>query len=191
MISELSSRTNVECITTSNRASTVFNNTWPSIVLVTDTAIVDPDNYQLREDALNFVERGGTLILCCHFPCPIHKQGIDKLFSSFGLYWRSGDYHSTEHDINASVRGFDVGGLAPKYSQQALHLRDVDSKDAIYLPSASAYVQSHVCPPSPIEDRSQTPAALTAYGKGMLGYLGDVNGEAQTIQILLTMCGLR
>lgn len=190
LLSGLSAKAKVDSITTDAQAVAVFSGRYP-IVLVTDQALAEPKHMALRDEARQYVARGGTLIFCCHFPSFVHDQDATKLFSSFGLYWRTGDYHRTEHTINQAARRINAATLTPRYSPEARHLRDVDAADAIYLPTTAAYIQSRVCPPSPIEDRSQTPAALTGIGMGKLGYLGDVHGEDGAMAIvLLTMCGL-
>lgn len=190
LLSGLSAKANVDLITTEAQAGMLFSGRWP-IVLATDQALAEPKHIALRDAARQFVARGGTLIFCCHFPSLVHDLDATKLFSSFGLYWRTGDYHRTEHTINRAARRVNAATLTPRYSPEARHLRDVDAADAIYLPTAAAYIQSRVCPPSPIEDRSQTPAALTRIGMGKLGYLGDVHGEDGPMEtVLLTMCGL-
>ncbi|KAF2211582.1 hypothetical protein CERZMDRAFT_43168 [Cercospora zeae-maydis SCOH1-5] len=189
LLRELSARFQVDHITNRTQASLLFRNGWHSIVLATDQALADPDNYVLREEARLFIHRGGSLILCCHFAAAAPRLDVEKFFSSFGLYWRTGDYHRTEHDLNRAIAGVDIGGLRPRYSQHAVHLRDVDPRHAIYLPAATAYVQSSVCPPSPIEDKTQTPTALATVGQGRLGFMGDVNVEEGTIRTVLTICG--
>ncbi|CAK1355398.1 hypothetical protein CB0940_00875 [Cercospora beticola] len=189
LLRELSARFQVDVITNRTQASHLFRNGWHSIVLATDQALAESNDYVLRDEARVFVQRGGTLILCCHFAAAAPRLDVEKFFSSFGLYWRSGDYHRTEHDLNYAIAGVDTGDLKPRYSQQAVHLRDVDPRHAMYLPAATAYVQSSVCPPSPIEDKTQTPTALAAVGQGRLGYLGDVNVEEGTVRTMLTLCG--
>lgn len=104
--------------------------------------------------------------------------------------WESGDYHRTEFSVNNANTSVNTSDLVPRYSQKALHLQNVDSKDAIYLPTASSVTQSAVFQAGPVGDRRQTPAALGKCGAGLIGYIGDVNAETETDRVVLAMCGL-
>jgi len=104
--------------------------------------------------------------------------------------WQSGDYHRTDFSVNNANTSVNTSELTPRYSQKALHLQNVDPKDAIYLATASSLTQSMVFPAGPVGDRRQTPAAFGKCGAGKLGYLGDVNAESDTDAVVLAMCGL-
>lgn len=191
LLSGLSAKANVSLFTTEAQAETLFRINRYQIILATDQALAEPRHIALRNEARQFVLRGGTLIFCCHFPSLVRDLDASKLFSSFGLYWRTGEYHRTEHAINQAARRINAAALTSRYSPEARHLRDVDTVDAIYLPAACSYAQSCVAPPSTIEDSSQTPAALTGIGMGKLGYLGDVHAEDGAMEsVLLNMCGV-
>jgi hypothetical protein len=187
----LRAKADVDSITTRAAASALFTANARPIVLATDEALTDHNNSPLLDEARHFVRTGGTVIFCCHFSGFAQRDDADKLFAAFGLDWEFGDYHRTEHTVNAAVNRIDPSGLVSRYSQKAVHLRHVDQRDAIYLPTITSHIQSRVFPPSPIEDTTQTPAALTSCGRGKLGYQGDVNGEEETTHVLLAMCGFR
>lgn len=185
----LKTKADVQSITSRSAASGLFNSPSRHVVLATDQALTQAKNSPLRDEARQYVRTGGTLIFCCHFPGQTSVPDMDKLFTSFGLQWQYGNYHRTEHSINDMGR-IDTTGLSPRYSQKAVHLQKVSKQDAIYLPSMTSHIQSMVFPPSPIEDLTQTPAALTSCGRGRVGYLGDVNGEEETDNVVLAMCRL-
>ncbi|KAL9534710.1 hypothetical protein SMMN14_00981 [Sphaerulina musiva] len=191
LLSGLSEKADVDSVTTEAQASVLFSSNLYPIILATDQALAEPRYDALRDEARQFVQNhGGTLVFCCHFPSFVHDMDAMKLFSSFGLYWRTGEYQRAEYTINRAARRTDAAALMSRYSPEARHLCDVDPADAIYLPAPAACVQSCVWPPS--TNKSQTPAALTGIGLGKLGYLGDVHGDEGTMEtVLITMCGLR
>jgi len=49
--------------------------------------------------------------------------------------------------------------------------------------------QSNVFSASPV-DQAQTPVAFTKIGDGSLGYIGDVNAEEESDNVVLAMCGI-
>ncbi len=72
---------------------------------------------------------------------------------------------------------------------KALHVDKARPEEKIYVPADGARVQSHVFPATPISD-SQAAVAGAKIGQGYLFYLGDVNGEEESTQVVLRFCGL-
>jgi len=118
------------------------------------------------------------------------------------LPWTTGDYHRTTFSVNpvfkvqaadpnASYR-FDVSTaeLEKEYSQKVLHVKGAPRSAAVYVTTPDSRVESRVFPPNPAHDPVQAPAVFQAYGKGYVGYLGDVNGEEGTSKAILALCGL-
>lgn len=163
----------------------------PSIVIATDAALTNKEFRKQLNLAIDFVRSdGGTFIFAGVFPSFASPPDIKTMFSAFELPWTSGAYHRTEFSINSACVSVKTTYLIPRYSQKALHLANVQPVEAIYLPTASSVTQSMVFAPAPIEDRRQTPAAFGKCGNGMVGYVGDVNAEAETDRVVLSMCGL-
>lgn len=159
-------------------------------VIAADAALARKKSTQLRAEAVRFVQDGGIIIFGCDVPSFTTPRELEKLFAAFSLPWKTGDYHRTEFNANKAAQHVNTSGLVPRYSQKALHLGNVEKKDAVYLPTQSSRIQSHVFPPSRIEDLTQTPAAFRVCGKGWIGYTGDVNAEEETNKVVLAMCGL-
>lgn len=124
------------------------------------------------------------------FSCFTRPSEVKDLFSAFHLPYEAGDYHRTAFDFNGGSDNIGAVSLPQSYSQKALHLKNVEKKHAVYVSTGSSRIQSLVFGPAKIEDLTQTPTAFQAYGSGKLGYLGDVNMEEETQQVLLAMCGL-
>ena len=79
--------------------------------------------------------------------------------------------------------------LEPRYSQKPVFLKGVNPNDALYLPSAESVIESRVFASSPV-DKEQTPVAWAKFEDGWIGYVGDVNGEEGSNEVILKMCGL-
>ena len=56
----------------------------------------------------------------------------------------------------------------------------------MYRPCLDSVTQSRVFPPEPV-DPSETAVALTKIGEGWLGYVGDVNNEQGSQDVILAM----
>ncbi len=193
LLQTLRAKANVEEITTKTAAQNLLESeTKPQAVVATDGALAKGKFKTLRAKAVHFVrETGGTLIFGLHFPSFTRPPDMKTMFADFDLPWEAGDYHRTEFNVNGSeMRWFDTAKLVPRYSQKALHCKGVQKSDAVYLPDSSSRMQSMVFAPDPVDDLTQTPAAFTRCGEGRIGYLGDVNAEAETEKVVLAMCGL-
>ena len=193
LLTSLKAEAEVTQITDAVAASDLFKSTStpPQAVIATDGALTKKKYANQTYQAVKFVREGGaTLVFGLHFPSFSRPSDIKDLFKAFHLPWESGDYHRTDFDVNASMQLIGTTSLVPRYSQKALHVKNVKREDAVYLPSASSRIQSRVFAPEAVGDLTQTPAALTKCGSGRVGYLGDVNAEVETDKVVLAMCGL-
>ncbi|OBZ73326.1 hypothetical protein A0H81_07173 [Grifola frondosa] len=108
--------------------------------------------------------------------------------NSWNLPWISGSYHRTTFTLNRDVVGLDVRHLSSEYSMKALHLKNVQTNATVYLPTSESRIESLVFPADHITNISETPVAFTSVGNGRLGYVGDVNNEDATTNVILSMC---
>jgi len=72
---------------------------------------------------------------------------------------------------------------------KALHVKNVRAKEKIFIPVDNAQTQSHVFPPTFV-DQAQAAVVGAKVGKGFVLYIGDVNGEEGSDKVILCMCGL-
>lgn len=192
-------------IKATNNASAILDHlaaNQPAAILITDAALVGPTHeaFSAVLSALaEYVRRGGTAIFCCHFASHAAPDALDGFFgAAFGLPWRRGEYYRTTFALNAAAaKHVVVGGkaqqrrrLAAAYSQKAVHLQDVANAQAVYLPTAESKLESLVFTAERIEDRAQTPVAWARVGEGWVGYVGDVDAEGESDEVVLAMCGL-
>jgi len=190
LLTELKAKANVTEITEKAAASALFSSDHKPVVLAADAGLARKESSELVTKAIQFVKDGGTLVFGLQFPSFATPPEIKHLFKAFGIPWESGDYHLTTFDVNTAIKTVKTAGLVRGYSQKALHLSNVEEYEAVYLPMSRSRIQSMVFYPSRVEDLTQTPAAFRDYGKGKLGYLGDVNAEVETNKVVLAMCGL-
>jgi hypothetical protein len=143
------------------------------------------------EKVISYVRSGGTAIFAGHFSGFIRPADLNRLFRShWNLPWEFGDYHRTTVYLNQRVQQGSKLALPAAYSQKAVFLKNVAPDAALYLPSTDSVTESHVFPSEPVKNREQTPVAFTAVGEGWLGYVGDVNAETASDDVILAMCGL-
>lgn len=162
----------------------------PTAILVTNPGLTEAKHSAILDKVLSYVRGGGTVIFCCQFSSFITPDDFDRFFrTKLDLPWEFGDYHRTTVYLNLRVRQINKLHLHGAYSQKAVHLKNVEPTAALYLPSRDSMTESHVFPAAPV-DREQTPVAFTAFDQGWVGYVGDVNTEEGSDEVILAMCGL-
>ncbi|MCJ1245451.1 hypothetical protein MMC30_002655 [Trapelia coarctata] len=158
----------------------------------------------LRDQVRSFAEhQGGIVLFCGTFSSFIRPTDFQMYFKNeWKLPWTTGDYHRTTFSVNpvfkvqnldpTSSYRFDISTaeLEEEYSQKVLHVRGAPRSAALYITTPESRVESNVFPPTSVHDAVQAPAVFQAYGKGYVGYLGDVNGEEGTSKAILALCGL-
>ncbi|KAK2746486.1 hypothetical protein FQN57_003112 [Myotisia sp. PD_48] len=167
----------------------------PAAVLVTDPGIAAIPHGEVQTKLREYVNGGGTVIFAFHFPSFTHGVGMGVFFSTvLDLPWERGDFHRTTFTLNPrAVNNLpSTRRLAPSYSLKAFHLKNVSPDAAIYLPGPESTVESPIFLPlpCPIQHPDQTPVAWAQVGQGWVGYIGDVNAERETTDVILSMCGL-
>jgi hypothetical protein len=151
---------------------------------------------------VNFVrDGGGTAIFALGFPNFMPMDEFDKLFAAFGLSsWKHGSYHRTTHMLRtiSAPPGSPLGELLNRggnhlskaYSMKALHIATPDKFEGIYHATSESRIESHVFSPEKIKDRDEAPVAFAKVGRGWVGYVGDVNNEAESQTVILAMIDL-
>lgn len=178
LVNKLKAKADIKEITDAAEASVVLTGSnKPQAVIVADGAISRRKFSRQRTEAIQYAKDGGTLILGIGFPCFTRPSEVKDLFSAFPLPYEAGDYHRTNFDFNGGPDNIGAVSLPQRYSQKALHLKNVEKKHAVYVPTCSSRIQSMVFGPARVEDLTQTPTTFQTYGSDKLGYLGDVNME--------------
>ena len=139
---------------------------------------------------VDYVVSGGTVVYTAQFSSFVRPTDLEFMFKdAWGLQWRASAYTRETVTSNRFVQGLDVNLIEKKYSMKALFLEGVALKDAVYLESATIKKLGKV---KSSEERLgvtfKTPAAFAAIGRGRVGYIGDVNTEAGTTDLVCAMC---
>ena len=160
-------------------------------VFVADEGIIKNRNSGVLSSLIGWVNAGGIVVFGSLFPSFITGSEFDRFFEKWGLPWKMGDYHRTTFVLNPSIPQLSnhLANLMTSYSMKAVHLKGVNAEDVLYAPTEDSRVQSHVFAPSPV-DLSQVPVAYTRIGDGFLGYIGDVNAEDESTNVILAMLRL-
>lgn len=192
LLQELSSKSNIQRVKKAESAIRILaEEPAPSAILITDEALT-VDRYSHVWDAvLQYVRQGGVAVIIGHFPCFVKPLSIAPFFAKAGLPWAQGSYHRTTLVLNRNVVSDAMTAKIPEnYSQKAVFLQNVDFADTWYRTDENSVTESLVFPGESAHRPGETPVAFTSIGEGKLGYIGDVNGEEGSNDVVLAMCGL-
>jgi ribonuclease HI len=175
LVSSITSKTKMDRARTSDAALTLLSQEpRPSVILVTDGAITR--ERKVWERVIDLMREGATVILAGCFSTMVNEGDFSRLFARVGLPWKRGSYHRTVVSLHRDVVGGDLARRLPaSYSQKALFAQNVEQ-------SAAWYSEGKWSPEAAV--------VFARVGQGRLGYIGDVNGEKSSNQVVLAMCGL-
>ncbi|KAH8655618.1 triacylglycerol lipase [Xylariales sp. PMI_506] len=166
-------------------------NDQPRGVLVTDPGIVASKNLALSRKLSDYVRNGGRLVFGGVFSGEIRPNELGKYMKEkWDLPWEAGSYHRTTLYLNEQVANRPTSGLPSSYSQKAVFLKHVDPDTAWYVATDRSVVESLVPLPGSEIDLLETAVAFASVGDGWIGYVGDVNAEAETDTVILAMFDL-
>jgi hypothetical protein len=165
-------------------------------VLITDErALFNPAYLQVAQKLVEYAKGGGTVVLGGKIANEIRATVFDRaIHKIWGLEWKYGSYVRTtfaKNADNAIVKAHP--SLLPSYSMKALHVADIDMRDAVYVQTTDSYLQFNVFAPvnvRKISKRDEAPTVFSKVGKGHLGFVGDVNIESGSIDLTMAMLGI-
>ncbi|KAF8959770.1 hypothetical protein BDZ97DRAFT_1922742 [Flammula alnicola] len=148
----------------------------PSLVgvLITDVGITKRKYTAVLQKLVAYVKNGGTA-------------------KFWGLDWKWGSYFRTTFYVNPSNEIVQRNpSLAKSYSMKSVHISNIQPEMAIYTQTADSRLESMVYDPVRIREISQgeSPAVCARVGRGLLSFLGDVNGEDASTNTTLAMLGV-
>ena len=157
----------------------------------------------LRDNVRHFAERqGGTVLFCGTFSSFINHETFDSYFDNeWKLSWKFGSYHRTTFTLNPCFDSTGKGqaatstflpieaGLEQSYSQKAANVKGVSPSIMLYVSTSESMLESRVWSATPVDNPTESPAIFQCFGRGHVGYLGDVNGENGTTKAVLGLCG--
>ncbi|MCJ1311957.1 hypothetical protein MMC25_005631 [Agyrium rufum] len=152
--------------------------------------ITDPQNFLkdkkdhrvLRDYVKAFAQlQGGTIIFGSVWSTFVRApKALHYYQSELNIMWRRGGYTRAHCRIgdtfwSEDLRPSNIPSLESTYSTKSLFVRGNPPESRLYVND---------------DEQDQSSVVYEKYGKGHIGYLGDVNNETGTIKILLAMCGL-
>lgn len=145
-------------------------------VLVTDPGVTQKKHKNVSAKLVEYAKAGGVVIFGFSFPSFARPLDTNAFFSSqLGVSWKFGAYHREDFQLSKAVTlaRFAEPNVSREYSMKAVQLKDV-------TPAAQLYVSA----------AGQAAAAFEQVGTGYLGWIGDVNTEEESTQLVLAMCNL-
>ncbi|KAF9041908.1 hypothetical protein BDZ89DRAFT_1156253 [Hymenopellis radicata] len=165
----------------------------PRAVFIQDAGLAHPGLTMHTKALVQYTRNGGTVVVGWDFANHVMPPEMEAFFKQWDLPWKAGSYFRTTFHRNEAMDSNTISrvDLCDKYSAKSLSLRDVAPAHALYTPSTTSHVESQVFPQDfcPV-DVKETAIAFARVGKGLFGYSGDVNNEADTTKAHLAMLGL-
>jgi hypothetical protein len=182
-----SSDLNLKVVTTVAEFSDQLIKMQPLVVIYANEAVaVHPS---VKKTIKPLLEAGGVAILGGLFSSFTRSDHLDAFFTFLDLPWRAGQYNRTTHQVTEFGKAL-LPNAPAKFSMKAVQLQGVAGANKLYSPAPDAGIQSMT--PWIFEpiDPDNCPVAFKQLGQGAVVYIGDVNGETQIDQLVLTLCNL-
>ena len=148
-------------------------------VLIADDGVIKPANSHALRKVVDYVKSGGKVVIGGLFSSMTPQPLIARTFAAFGLPWKPGTYRRMECQLN---RHHPTAGknstLSEAFSMKAIFVSGFQPEDLLY----EQY--------PPVGSKWESSVLHARVGKGQLGYIGDVNAEPETKDILLAMFDL-
>ncbi|TVY90517.1 Uncharacterized protein LAWI1_G004397 [Lachnellula willkommii] len=151
-------------------------------VVVTDAGVMAKKMVAVQQKLVEYAIFGGTVIIGFHFPTFAPPKDVETFFKDqWNLNWIFKNYHREMFTLNPRAQQdpqfASRGGnnLPRQYSMKAVHLSGTKPEERIYVGEINS---------------AASPAVFAKKGEGFLGWIGDVNTEEGTTELLLYMCGI-
>jgi len=193
-VSTLKENHEVRTASTSAQALQLLQSPDLRAIYVADAGIIKSTNSRILTKVVEFTKSGGTLVVGGLFPSMASKPEMSKFFSAFGLSWRRGSYGRSEFDaVWTSETGKRNPSLPESYSMKAVNIESVRPSDIVYLAGGDLSDDDDDdwdVFTKPATPGFESPVLRTRVGKGYLGYIGDVNGEEESTDVVLALLDL-
>ncbi|KAF2839615.1 hypothetical protein M501DRAFT_722463 [Patellaria atrata CBS 101060] len=189
LFSSLSARFHVIQAQKWRTVTNYLSNNNPAAAIVTDGGIVESTSFPALASLQDYVLNGGTIIFGCAFSRSVAPHRMNGIWETFKLPWKFCGYHSTEvyYNTNAGKNLKSASRLATTFSLNAMFL-EVNDDAALYKATSESLTQSQSIN-SESTHSFQSPVAWQKVGTGWLGYIGSVNREDESDEVMLAMCG--
>lgn len=148
----------------------------PPIVLISDESIVEPQNQRFLSKLVEYTKQGGKVLFCGTFSTNVKFDELTNLWRNvWGLEWRCCAYTKENLQLNRQIQGINTDKLNKSYYTKSVFLKNVDRRHAVY---------------QPMDGTAEYPSVFAPYQKGYLGFIGDVNGESEPTNLILSICNI-
>lgn len=151
-----------------------------SAVIVTDEAISEAKYVDILSRVVQYARAGGIVVIGGLFSSCVNLANVDALFHAWGFPWKKAGYRRSTCALNPATHpGFRSNSSLPiSYSMKVLSLKGVALGDIVYKRTEDEKIND------------EGAVIYTRVGDGYLGYIGDVDAEEKSINVILAMCGL-
>ena len=156
--------------------------TNPAAVIIFEPSMMkqsgNDQHVSLHNTLEAYARAGGTVIFACQCSGQVTGPDLRWYFSTtWNLPWYRGEYTREDYILSPELQHINGKPLPNKYNVKALQLAGVDEE-------AMVYYRQDIAP------RKDAAVVWQQYGDGHLAWLGDVNNEEDTRNIIMIMCGL-
>jgi hypothetical protein len=191
-------------VTTALTAADAFQHLSTSdlaAVLVTDCKISEPGFKQILDQLVEYTKSGRPVVIGGTFSSFMLFPDFLTFFgTAWGVQWESSSHTKDEFSYNPAANSLfkDDARLPPSLPyMKGVYLTGFKPEDAVYIPvvyededeDEDSDEAPNVSPTKP-ERPAESPVVYTRIGKGYLGYVGFVNGEAVLTDVVLAMLRL-
>lgn len=192
MLKGLRSLGSVVQVTTPKDASSKITSLVPATILITTAEFAKKKHAVLHSKVVEYARAGGTVIICGQFCNMISPPDFDEfVLSTWGKGWKFGAYHRTTFSVNPQRHPSLRDQRFPdKYCAKAVHIKGTPVSDMVYVSTGDSVVHSLVPFPAPqsAHKPDQAPVIFTSFCNGYIGYIGDVNQEDETTDVVIGLC---
>lgn len=178
ILTRLASKYKLRMVSDKEEARAVLTACGPAVaILVLDAGITRPENVDIANQIANLAWAGGKVVLAGGFCGAKEVDLMRTLEKAVGLPWKYGGRRREIAGLMRSVAGeMDLPG---GYALDAVMMENVELISVWYGASVSGDMEKGAV------------VVFTGYGKGKLGYVGDVNLEEGSKQCILKMFGTK
>lgn len=148
-----------------------------AVLLIDAYVVTKPEHTKVAQKLVSYAKNGGTVVMAGQLPSHMRPDDFNRAMkNTWGMNWQSGSYFRSTFQLNSA---HDIAKRNPKlvdsYSMKALHLVNIQAKDAVYAENLPA---------------NEAPVVYAKLGQGFVGYVGDVNSETSSETVIMAMLGV-
>jgi len=191
LLSALKAHTSYTEVTLSTDVASALSKK-PNGVLITNPNFARVQHSALHEKIVSYVKSGGTVIYCGLYPGIIAPALLEKHFETvWGLPWKVGSYNRTMFFLAQQRPALlqHKADLAEELEIKAVRIKGANPMDFVYTTTPDSRVEE-LGKAEVAHKPDEAAVVFTSIGSGHMGYIGDVEAENETTDIVMAMLGL-